>query len=297
MNKQPTLWFTRSNGTVRGPFTDSVIRNNALLGRLDPQKDKVSVDQRHWYLINSQDQLYTDYNSEVAVQTKLNLDERDGFDRRQSLSDTHVTPHNRTGERRRNEDEHDIERRQFRTLLMHKFRHQEEHTFWPLVTIFSLLAILFILALSYAKPFPTSQSNCELPPSSGVNWSNCLKPQVDLENVVLNGAQLRNSQLVGANLMNANLSGTDLAYADLRFANLSYSQLVDVNLLGANLKNTDLSYADLSNADLSYANLSNANLGGSNLNNVRFDHAIWIDGQVCAPSSIGECVFSNAQRP
>lgn len=297
MNKQPTLWFTRSNGTVRGPFTDSVIRNNILLGRLDPQKDKVSTDQRNWYSINSQDQLYTDYNSEAAIQTKLNLDERDGFDRRHSVSETHVTPHNRTGDRRRNEDEHDIQRRQFRTLLMHKFRQREERTFWPLIATFSFLAILFILAFSYAKPFPTSQSNCELSPSAGVNWTNCLKPQVNLENVTLNDAQLRNSQLAGSNLMNANLSGADLAYADLRFTNLSYSQLVDATLLGANLKSADLSYADLSNADLSYADLSNANLGGSNLNNVRFDHAIWIDGQVCAPNSIGECVISNAQRP
>jgi len=196
MNKEPTLWFTRSNGTVRGPFTDSVIRNNILLGRLDPLKDKVSTDQLNWYPINSQDQLYTDYNTEAAIQTKLNLDERDGFDRRHSLSATQATPHNRIDDRRKDEDKHDIQRRQFRTLLMHKFRQREERTFWPLIAIFSLLAAIFILAFSYAKPFPTPQSNCEHLPSAGVNWTNCLKPQVNLENVKKSAKLIRKNSKI-----------------------------------------------------------------------------------------------------
>jgi len=297
MNKNPILWYVRSDAVISGPFTASIIRNNLLLGRLNPKKDEISVDQSRWNLIDSEPQLHIDYDIEKAVKSKRNLDERNGFDRRNPVSKEQTTPQSRTGDRRRMETEHDIQRRQFRTLLMHKFRHKKEHVFWPLIGIFSFLAILFVLAFSYAEPFPTTQANCELAPSEGVNWTNCLKPQLELEGAVLNNAQLRNSQLVGSNLMNATLSGADLAYSDLRFTNLSYSQLVNVTLLGANLKNADLSYADLSNSDLSYADLSNANLGGSKLDNVRFDHALWIDGRICGPNSIGKCITSRRQNP
>ncbi|RKZ89427.1 MAG: pentapeptide repeat-containing protein, partial [Gammaproteobacteria bacterium] len=57
------------------------------------------------------------------------------------------------------------------------------------------------------------------------------------------------------------------------------------------------SYADLTNADLSYTDLTNANLGGSKLDNVRLGNAIWIDGQLCAPHSIGYCITVDSQEP
>jgi len=292
MKKNPTLWYTRTDGIVSGPFTASVIRNNLLLGRLDPQKDKASTDQINWHLIYTQDQLSSDFNVEAAMKSKRNLNERNGFDRRHPQETEQVTPQNRVTDRRKYEADHEIERRQFRTLLMQKYRQRKEHVVWPLIAVFLILSTLIILAISYAKPFPSSHANCKLAPATGVDWSNCLKPQMDLRNSMLNNAHLRNSQLVGSNLMNSSLSGSDMAYADLRFSNLSYSQINDVLLLGANLKNADLSYADLSNSDLSYADLSNANLGGSKLDNVRFDHAIWIDGQICSPNSIGQCIIS-----
>ncbi len=297
MKKNITLWFTRSKGIVKGPFTASVIRNNQLLGRLDPTQDKVSTDQVNWHIINTQLPLSIDYNIEAAIKSKHNLDERNGFDRRHPIDNEQVTPKNRITNRRESEEKQDIQRRQFRTLLMQKFRDRKEHIFWPLITLFVILVILSILAISYSKPFPTTQVNCRDPASSGVNWSNCLKPQSNLENVVLIDAQLRNSQLVGSNLMNATLSGADLAYSDLRFVNLSYSQMNNALLLGANLKNADLSYADLSNANFSYADLTNAKIGGSKLDNARFDHAIWVDGQICAEGSIGKCIILDAQTP
>jgi len=297
MKKNPTLWYTRIDGIVSGPFTASVIRNNLLLGRLDPKKDKASTDQVNWHLIYTQASLNSDYSVDAAMKSKRNLDERNGFDRRHPISTEQTTPQNRTADRRKYEAEHDVERRQFRTLLMQKFRQRKEHIIWPLITVFLVLSTLIVLAISYAKPFPSSQMNCRLAPDTGVDWSNCLKPQMDLRNSILNNAHLRNSQLVGSNLMNSSLSGADMAYADLRFSNLSYSQMNNVLLLGANLKNADLSYTDLSHSDLSYADLSNANLGGSKLDNVRFDHAIWIDGQICLTNSVGKCLTSNLVMP
>jgi len=297
MKKNPTLWYTRTNGQVNGPFTASVIRNHLLVGRLDPYNDKASTDQINWHLIYTQAELHTDYDLEAAKKSKRNLDERDGFDRRQPLSTEQETPQNRAANRRKVEPKSALERRQFRTLLMQKFRQRKQQIIWPIIAIILILSAVLILAISFAKPLPVSSSTCQLEPSADVDWSNCLKPQMDLSNATLTNAQLRNSQLVGSNLMNAKLSGADMAYADLRFANLSYSQMDNVLLLGANLKNADLSNADLSNADLSYADLSNANLGQSKLANVRFNNTIWIDGQICAPNSIGKCLISNAEKP
>ena len=295
MKKNPTLWYTRSNGTVRGPFSSSAIKNNLLIGRLNPNKDQVSIDQISWQLISSQVQLQSD--NHIDAQSKRNLDERNGFDRRHPDSAEQINPQNRMGDRRKMEAVEDIKRRQFHTLLMHKFRQKKEHIFWPLVVIFSIVVIIFILAITFAKPLPIPQSNCTLAPSPGVNWTNCLKPQLNLQNINLENALLRNSQLVGSNLMSSTLSGADMAYSDLRFSNLSYSQLTQVNLLGANLKSADLSYTDLTGADLSYADLTHANLGGSKLDNVRFSYAIWVDGQTCASQSIGKCIITEPQAP
>jgi len=297
MNKNPTLWYTRTNGQVNGPFTASAIRNNLLLGRLNPMKDQASTDQTNWQLINTQVELHTNNSSDTAKRSKRNLDERNGFDRRHPLSSEQQTPQNRQADRRQYDTPEEIKRRQFRTLLMQKLRQKQQHIVWPLVAVFLLLISLIILAISFAKPFPSPHANCMLEPAAGVDWSNCLKPQQDLRNSILKNALLRNSQLVGSNLMNATLSGSDMAYSDLRFSNLSYSQMDNVVLLGANLKNADLSYADLSHSDLSYANLSNANLGGSKLDNVRFDHAIWVNGEICAKNSIGRCLRTNVQTP
>jgi len=73
------------------------------------------------------------------------------------------------------------------------------------------------------------------------------------------GCDLRGADLSGADLSGADLSGTNLIAANLSFANLT----------GANLRDANLSFADLS-----FAN---------------FVNAIWIDGSICGPGSIGFC--------
>lgn len=299
MNRQITLWYTRRHGgTILGPFSESVITNHFLLGRLNAD-DEVSTDQVNWQLIYSQSQLKSNHRFLTDKQAQKYLNERDGFDRRYPLDMMEDDPllQRRYNTRRAEENEDDIQSRQLRSLIMQKFRQQKQAIFWPLVIIFSILTLIFILTIIYAKPFPSPLGSCDTPATSNVNWTNCLKPQLNLQNKILNNAQLRNSQLVGSNMMNVTLTNADLAYADLRFTNLSYSHLQDGQLLGANLKNADLSYADLTNANLSYTDLTGANLGGSKLDNARFDDAIWIDGQICAPQSIGQCIRTVHPKP
>jgi len=291
MKHQTTLWYTRRHGhSVRGPFAESVITNHLLLGRLNGD-DEVSTDQINWQLIYNKSQLQSNHNFLTEEQAKKYLDERDGFDRRYPLGiEDEPILQRRHNTRRTDEGDSEIQSRQIRSLIMQRFRQQKQAILWPIIITFSILAIIFILTIIYAKPLPSPLGNCDDPAASNVNWTNCLKPQLNLHDKILSNAQLRNSQLVGSNMMNTTLNNADMAYADLRFTNLSYSHLQNSLLLGANLKNADLSYADLSYADLSYADLTGANLGGSKLDNARFDNAIWIDGQICAAKSIGQCI-------
>jgi uncharacterized protein YjbI with pentapeptide repeats len=296
MKPQTTLWFTREHRTsVRGPFAESVIINNFLLGRLNAD-DEVSIDQINWQVIYSQPQLMPNDNFLSEELIRKRLDERDGFERRYPL-EKEIQPFtsSRHNTRRTDENDSNIQRRQLRSLIMQRFRLQKQTMAWPLIITFSVMTIILALTIIYAKPLPLATANCDAPATAGVNWTNCLKPQLNLHNKILSNAQLRNSQLIGANLMNSTLTNADIAYADLRFSNLSYSQLQNSLLLGANLKNANLSNADLSNADLSYADLTGANLGRAKLDNARFDNAIWIDGQICATQSIAGCI--KVQRP
>tara|TARA_R110001606_G_scaffold361754_7_gene515290 strand:- start:206914 stop:207810 length:897 start_codon:yes stop_codon:yes gene_type:complete len=298
MKHQAILWYIRRHGhSVRGPFAESVIINHLLIGRFSAD-DEVSTDQINWHLIYNKSQLQSNHNFLTEEQAKKYLDERDGFDRRYLLeAEPLPIPQRRYNTRRTDEDDSEIQRRQLRSLNMQKFRQQKQPIFWPLVITFSIMTTIIILTIIYAKPLPSPLGNCDAPATANVNWANCIKPQLNLHDKILTDAKLRNSQLVGSNMMNTTLNNADMAYADLRFTNLSYSQLQNSLLLGANLKNADLSYTDLSDADLSYADLTGANLGGSKLDNTRFDNAIWIDGQICAPQSIGQCIKVELSKP
>ncbi len=278
------LWYIREQGDItKGPFTTSIINNQLSQHRLKAT-DEVSKDQIHWQPLSS----WSEYQADHSDNTVKQLDERDGFDRRNNQQTKQPTQRS-NNERRAIEDDGDIQRRQRRTKLMQKFRQRKQALFWPTIAVISASLLVLFLGVFYAESLPISKSNCNAAPAPYVNWENCVKPKINLKNADLSNAQLRNSQLSESNLMNATLNGADLAFADLYSANLSYSRMQNTNLKGANLKHADLSYADLTNSDLSYADLSQANLGGSKLDNARFDHAIWINGKVCKTGSIGQC--------
>ncbi len=290
MNKKPTRWFTRQDDVIQGPFTDAMIKNNIALNRLDPNSVEVSSDQVTWTLLKK----HTNFHPLPEPDpSSLRHDERDGFDRRQPVSAEVHVPKRRDGERREIEAEHIIKKRQLRTLLMQQFRNNKQAVFLPILTMVIVVIALSILTLRYSTPLPISQINCNQSPGPKVNWTNCIKPQLDLHNTDLSNSKLRNSQLSGSNFMNTIMTGTDLAYSDLSFTDLSYSQLNNCSLVGANLQNANLSYSDLSNSDLSYADLRDANMGESKFNTTRFDHAIWVDGQKCLAESIGRCITSS----
>ncbi len=279
------LWYIRQqDGLAKGPFSTTIINNKLALHRLNIN-DEISEDQITWHTLSTWPQLQINHNKHIANQ----LDERDGFDRRRKQASQQATSKRSNKDRRAPENETDIRRRQFRTQLMQKFRQRKQSPFWPLFTLVTLGLLLILYGVFYATPLPLTRSMCDQAAAPYVNWENCIKPKISLQNKDLSHAKLRNSQLSESNLMNTTLKGVDLSYANLHASNLSYSQLQYANLKGANLTGTDLSYADLSNSDLSYTDLRQANLGNSKLDNVRFDHAIWINGKKCEEPSIGQC--------
>ncbi len=289
MKSKKTFWYVRQQGETTGPFPGSVITNKILLGRLTMQHH-ATEDRITWRPIQDIPALHPEHN--IDIHTKLSIEERNGFDRRQTTSNIRDTPiqAQRSNERRRPEHEDTIRRRRLHTLLMRKFREQNSPMLWPLALVAVFLLIVASLAILSPTLLPISEVNCSAPAGIAINWNNCSKPNVTLENMDMHNAQMRGTYLANANLMNVTLSHADMAYADLSTSNLSYAQLQYSNLVGANLIQADLSYADLSHADLSYADLTDANLGGTVLENVSFDHAIWPNGDMCAAKSVGKCV-------
>ncbi|PCH65114.1 MAG: hypothetical protein COC04_02795 [Gammaproteobacteria bacterium] len=295
MKKKISKWYTRRNGTVTGPFSNAVVSNNLLVGRLSLH-DEVSADQQTWQLLLNIPELSNIVNAEEVDRTQRNLDERDGFDRRKLQEPPpEEILQKRKQERRTSETDRDIEYRQLRTLLLKRYRQHKERLYWPLVALFFVMLLSLMLAVVFPTKLPIPLPNCMTPVGPDINWNNCSKLKLDLHNQDFTGAQLRNSKFIGSNLWNTSFIDADLAYADLRFTNMSYSQLQNSKLIGANLQKADLSYADLTNADLSFADLTAANLGGSKLDNAIFDYAIWPDGETCALGSIGRCIVVEQQ--
>ena len=90
----------------------------------------------------------------------------------------------------------------------------------------------------------------------------------------LSGKNLSGLKLVGINLGKCNLKGIDLKHADLERADLGES---------------DLERADLTDANLKMSNLRQSGMKGAHLERAILDGAIWKDGMVCVPGSVGQC--------
>ena len=290
MENTNTPWYTRKNGTIKGPFTNVVITNDLILGRLSID-DEVSHDQINWQALLNRTELHSKLHGAQLEKAKIHLDERNGFDRRDNQQTSTQHSQLRKGERRSIESDINIHRRQFHTNLMLKLRQQHRHLFWPLIVILLTLSLVTFFAIKSPQQIPTPLADCSTPALSHVNWSNCYKPNLILKNKDLSHAKLTNSHLIGSNFSQSNLNNADLTYANLQSSNLSGAQLQNSNLMGTNLKDANLSHTDLSNANLSYANLTGANLMSSKMDNARLDHAIWTTGQHCAPQSIGQCII------
>ncbi|MFC1748951.1 pentapeptide repeat-containing protein [Pseudomonadota bacterium] len=296
-----TLWFTRKNGEVKGPFPAKVISQYLLLGRL-LEDDEASADKLIWKRIGDIEALVPavmredlcDDPEEYARALEMarrNADERIAGDRRGE--DAFDSNQERRGRDRRNvEPEGVVKHRQLKTAIL-KEAHQDalsqRNNVGAIIVVILFVCVLIGVAVMYTPESKDSDMNCSAAPASGVNWSNC-----NLQGVTLNGANLKQASIRNANLSSSRLRGASLEGADLAFTNMSLSDLRQVDMrgvqaMGASFQGSNLTGADLNNADLSYADLWGAVLENANLQGVKLDHAVWVDKRVCAVGSFGEC--------
>jgi hypothetical protein len=90
--------------------------------------------------------------------------------------------------------------------------------------------------------------------------------------------------LSGRNLSGLNLVGIDFSRCNMRGAELSHADLERADLGGSNLER-----ADLSGANLKMVTFHLAGMTGVKLDKADLSGAIWRDGGVCPPGSIGRC--------
>jgi uncharacterized protein YjbI with pentapeptide repeats len=286
------LWFVRRKETVKGPFLPAQITRNILLGRIRPD-DELSCDEINWQEVSLHRELYPEVmkdakaDKEQIETAKMQVDERILDQRRQKQE--MKQERRRTRERRGNESESMLLHRQHRKELNDTYKTSLKRPQFPMLSI--LLVIIAIFGFGYILKNDNNDilADCSLPPSPGVNWSNCSFIELNAENQELKSSILTDATINKSNFLGANLSGSDMAYAEMSESDFSYANLERVRLIGANLKHSDFRYANLEGADLSFADLSNALLAGANISNTRFDNTIWTDGQICKKGSIGSC--------
>lgn len=288
------LWFIRRNNQVKGPYPCGTVRRFVLLGRVLMQ-DEVSCDQESWYSVAEvADLIPPEVRKRVKADaeeglicSKMREDERNGRERRRG-SDDEAYKKRRKGERRAAELEIMQQHREAKTDLLERRKKKS----FPVVGM-SVVALLVtaVIGLGFylGAPQTIADPDCNAKPMPGVNWRNCRLDGMQLDGADLDGALLNNSVIRHAKLTGSKLNDGDLRYVDLSETDLSYAELKRAALKGATLRGSDLSYADLTGADLGFADLTGANLGGANLHQANLENAIWMDGSVCLPGSVGRC--------
>jgi hypothetical protein len=289
MAETATQWYLRKGGVVSGPFNRSVIQKHLIVGRL-ALDDEASPDASQWKAISEHPELHASSDNEHA---RRHLDERTGLDRRKEQGNE-IPPEGiiRRGERRNDEPDDEQSRRDFRRFVMRRYLTRSEDKWRPFTLLVIVFSVLLFIAFVFPTKIPMSTADCQSAPVPGVDWTNCLMSRVRLDQADLAEAKLRNVQMSDSSLINVNLTGADLAFSNLRHSKFSYSRFIGANLKGANLSESDLSHADLTDADLSYADLSNTLLHTANLSGSKLDRAIWINGEICAVGSVGQCLIS-----
>ena len=319
------LWYTRRGKEIRGPFPVGMITRYILLGRI-LDTDELSHDQREWRTVAESPELMpAELKLDLSIPehveklriAKLREDERQPDDRREKYAEAEQTENveflSRSGtERREQEAKITLRRRKAKSDFLQKLKNNNENYIPRVLLVVGLVTLIIWSSVTISPESKVLVNDCGQSPMPFVNWSNCSKEGIQLQDMDLGGAKLLNTKMSGAKLVNVKLTGAKLSYIDLSNASLTDSDFQDAMLMGAilrsaqlknaNMKNSDLSFAILQDANLSNVNFQNANLrhavfNGANLVGVDMsgailDKAIWIDNTVCAPQSVGRCIPS-----
>ena len=289
------LWYVRRAGATRGPLPPGQVSREILLGRIR-DGDELSPDHEYWRPLAQLPQLQpsvvrhadTPEGRRHLLLARLREDERRHERRVAGFAPDGA---NRRHGDRRNIASFDVmaQREPAAHRVAAETQAEERNLLLPVAVILIAVLTLAMYFLWY-QPMPSgSLPNCQAAPKPGINWSGCTLTGRDLRRAPLSGAKLGSSVLANVDLRDANLVGADLSDANLDGADLRGANLQTASLKGAILRGAKLANADLRDTDMTYAELQGADLSAAQLQGARLDRAIWTDGRVCAPESVGEC--------
>jgi hypothetical protein len=285
----------RRGDAVLGLYPAPQVARYVLLGRLR-LTDEVSADRERWQRLGARPDLLPSAvvegaDEEVLLRLRMREDERAGGDRRSGPPPCPELAERRSGvERRRPEPTSVLRHRERRRRLLAGLRSgsgPRGSRPWAWLVGLSLLVVgLGLLASRGSTP---DRARCVSGPGPGVDWRDCRLDGLDLSGLDLSRGRLRDVKARGVRLTGARLAGVDLAYSDLTGARLARADLSGASLVGANLRGADLRDADLRDANLAYSDLHSARLDGARLDRARLERALWADGRLCGPGSVGRC--------
>ncbi|MCP3669894.1 MAG: pentapeptide repeat-containing protein [Gammaproteobacteria bacterium] len=296
--KKQKLWYTRRSGKINGPFLSGTLRRFILLGRVKPT-DQISLDRKKWQGVMEVPEVVppevrkaaAEGNLDVVLPIQLREDERDGRERRGGNAKDFAGQ--RKGQRRKEEPELVQRHRNAKSELRKLSKIRRRTPYIGMIATSLLVLVLMGVGLYIGRPDVIPDPDCSAQAGPGVNWRNCRLDAVRSESANLEDANLNSTILRRAKFSGSIFNRADMRYADLSGSDLSYAEFSAARMIGINLQGADLTNADLNNSDLTYANLSNSRLGGAKLDGAKLEKAIWIDGSVCGPGSVGRCVRPN----
>ncbi len=293
-----TLWYTRRDGVVRGPYPDRQISRYILLGRIRAH-DEVCPEGGDWAPLAHHAELVpevmtlppTEENLQKLLMARMRADERQPRDRRDQQAPPSPQIRNRRSgkDRRRGEEADALCYRELRAAAAQAKQRNQGLYRYPLTLAALVIAGLGLSYLLNRVQPPPVPPDCEAGARPGVNWNGCNLIGQQYPSADLVGANLRNVRLDAADLSGATMTGVDLQYASLNGGRLRNVDLSHARLVGVAAHGADLRFAHLNYANLAYANLSDARLEGADLTGADLSHAIWVDHRPCLAGSVGGC--------
>lgn len=285
-NHKNSLFYTRREGEVHGPFPAGQITRYLILGRVK-LSDEISEDHESWQVIANRPELIPDVlNLDMSIdenRDKLEAAKRWADERRQ-----HHSGEADKQDRRSPEGAELLAYREIREKVLELPKQRLRGNLFLALTLMVVIAVIWI-AIKFTPEQPLVVSDCNMAAGPGVNWNNCLLDGKQVSGQNLSGAKIHNASLVSLVAEATNFQASELQYSKLNLARLKGANLEASNLTGVSLRDADLQGANLANADLSYADLTDANLQGVNLTGAKLGQTRWVDGTLCAEGSVGQC--------
>ena len=286
-------WYIKKQGRVRGPYPGGLVTRYILLGRIN-RRDEISRDGIEWMTVSSCPELIPD---------ALKLDPDDEFARQRleaarRWADERETMHDDAGpgpeagqalpaDRKRKRYDEAVKKFRYHRLLN---IFTTKMTPPDRVILISLSAGSYYL-LTHLPPAQRVEKNeCPAAPQPGINWENCQLSGLVHPEARLESARMRNVNLTGADLNHSALQQADLSYAIMSLIDLHGSDATRATLIGATLRGANLGGVNFSGSDLSYADLAGADITSASFDGASLGRAVWIDGTLCQPESVGTCL-------